>query len=252
MRLMITGAGSGIGLIVARTFLQSGSAVALCDRDDSLFADVPSAIRCFQADVSRQEQTEAFVHSAMSDLGGVDVLINNAGVGGPQGNLETLAPEEWRACIATGLHGMFYASRAVIPAMKKQRSGCIINMSSNAGQHGLAGRAPYVACKWAVIGLTKTMAMELGEFDVRVNAICPGSVAGERIDRVIRNDAEDRGVPPEQVRAEYLRQSSLQRFAKPEDIAALAMFLASDAGAHISGQAIAIDGHTETLGRIGA
>ncbi|MGI9297277.1 MAG: SDR family oxidoreductase, partial [Gammaproteobacteria bacterium] len=154
-------------------------------------------------------------------------------------------------CVAVGVYGLFYATRAVIPAMKRQKSGCILNISSNAGRHGLPDRSPYVASKWAIIGMTKTLAMELGGFGVRANAICPGSVEGERIDRIIRNDAAGRGASTEEVRAEYLRQSSLRQFARAEDVAAAALFLASPAGARISGQVIGVDGHTETLGRIG-
>ena len=188
--------------------------------------------------------------SAISRLGGVDVLINNAGTGGPQGPVETLAPEEWKKCLAVGVHGLFYAVRQAAPVMKAQKSGCIINMSSNAGVYGLPNRTPYVAAKWAVVGMTKTLAMELGPFGIRVNAICPGSVEGERIDRVIANDAKKRELTPDEVRRQYQRQSSLRCFAKAEDIAAMALYLASEAGQRVSGQTIGIDGHTESLGQI--
>ena len=252
MRLIITGAASGIGLAVAKAFRQQGAKIALCDIDENLFANLPGGFHCFRADAANETDMKNFMNSALEVLGGVDVLINNAGTGGPQGAVETLPPEEWRNCLAVGAHGLFYAVRAAAPPMKKQKSGCIINMSSNAGLHGLPGRTPYVASKWAVIGLTKALAMELGDFGIRVNAICPGSVEGERIERVIKKDAAGRSIAAEKVRAEYLRQSSLRRFAKAEDIAAMALFLASPAGAGISGQAIGMDGHTETLGRIGA
>ena len=251
MRLIITGAASGIGLSVAKAFHAEGAKVALSDVREELFADMPDDFHCFRADVSDENDMRQFMADALSELGGVDVLINNAGIGGPQGGMETLDAEEWRRCISVILDGLFYASRAVIPVMKKQKSGCIINMSSNAGTHGLPCRGPYVAGKWGVAGLTKTMAMELGEFNIRVNAICPGSVEGERISRVIRNDAGVRGISAESVRAEYLRQSSMRRFARAGEIAALALFLSSPSGAGISGQLIGIDGHTETLGRVG-
>ncbi|MBE8159085.1 MAG: SDR family oxidoreductase [Betaproteobacteria bacterium] len=251
MRLIITGAASGIGLATATAFYKQGAKIALCDIDENLFAELPGDFHCFRADAADETQMENFMRGALAALGGADVLINNAGIGGPQGPIETLPPEEWRNCIAVGVHGLFYAARAVAPIMKKQKSGCIINISSNAGLFGLPGRAPYVASKWAVIGLTKTLAMELGPFGIRVNAICPGGVEGERIARVINNDAAGRGISADKVRAEYLRQSSMRRFAKAEEIAAAALFLASPAGAGISGQALGIDGHTETLGRIG-
>ena len=192
MRLIITGAGAGIGLTVAKAFAAKGAAVALCDVDESLLDNLPDDFHGFCADVADQKRMEAFMDSAISRLGGVDVLINNAGTGGPQGPVETLAPEEWKKCLAVGVHGLFYAVRQAAPVMKAQKSGCIINMSSNAGVYGLPNRTPYVAAKWAVVGMTKTLAMELGPFGIRVNAICPGSVEGERIDRVIANDAKKR------------------------------------------------------------
>ncbi len=247
MRLIITGAASGIGLAIAKAFHAKGARVALSDTDENLLAELPRDFHGFRADAADQREMENFMDGALSALGGADVLVNNAGIGGPQGPLETLAPDAWRNCVAVGVHGLFYAVRAAAPVMKKQKSGCIINMSSNAGRYPLPERSPYVAAKWAVIGLTKTLAMELGPFGVRVNAICPGSVEGERISRVIQNDAAGRGINPEKVRAEYLRQSSLRRFARAEEIAAAALFLASPDGAGISGQTIGIDGHTETL-----
>ena len=250
MRLIITGAGAGIGLTVAKAFAAKGAAVALCDVDESLLDNLPDDFHGFCADVADQKQMEAFMDSALSRLGGVDVLINNAGAGGPQGPIETLAPEEWKNCLAVSVHGLFYAVRQAAPVMKAQKSGCIINMSSNAGVYGLPDRTPYVAAKWAVVGMTKALAMELGTFGIRVNAICPGSVEGERIDRVIANDAAKRRLTPDEVRQQYQRQSSLRCFAKAEDIAAMALYLASEAGQRISGQTIGIDGHTESLGQI--
>ena len=250
MRLIITGVGAGIGLTVAKAFAAKGAAVALCDVDESLLDNLPDDFHGFCADVADQKRMEAFMDSAISRLGGVDVLINNAGTGGPQGPVETLAPEEWKKCLAVGVHGLFYAVRQAAPVMKAQKSGCIINMSSNAGVYGLPNRTPYVAAKWAVVGMTKTLAMELGPFGIRVNAICPGSVEGERIDRVIANDAKKRELTPDEVRRQYQRQSSLRCFAKAEDIAAMALYLASEAGQRVSGQTIGIDGHTESLGQI--
>ena len=237
-------------MTVAKAFAAKGAAVALCDVDESLLDNLPDDFHGFCADVADQKRMEAFMDSAISRLGGVDVLINNAGTGGPQGPVETLAPEEWKKCLAVGVHGLFYAVRQAAPVMKAQKSGCIINMSSNAGVYGLPNRTPYVAAKWAVVGMTKTLAMELGPFGIRVNAICPGSVEGERIDRVIANDAKKRELTPDEVRRQYQRQSSLRCFAKAEDIAAMALYLASEAGQRVSGQTIGIDGHTESLGQI--
>ena len=222
----------------------------MCDSDDNLLSALPDTFYKFHADVADSKQMQKFMADSLSALDGVDVLINNAGIGGPQGPIETLPIDEWERCVAVGVCGLFYTTRVAAPMMKKQKAGCIINISSNAGRYGLPDRTPYVASKWAIIGLTKTLAMELGPYGIRVNAICPGSVEGARIDRVINNDAIARDISSKQARAEYLKQISLRRFTKASEIAAMALFLASDNGAGISGQAIGIDGNTETLGRI--
>lgn len=248
MRVIITGAASGIGLAIAEAFAARGDEVALCDADEKKLAEIPSGLRGFRADVADEKDMAAFMDGAMKALGGVDILVSNAGPGGPQGDLETLPPDEWRQCLAAGAHGLFYAARAAIPFMKSRREGCIISISSNAGLTGLPRRSPYVAAKWALIGMTKCLAMELGPFGVRANAVCPGSVEGPRIDRVIAADAAVRGADPGEVRAEYMRQSSMRRFVTAGEVASLVLFLASPAGSAISGQALAVDGHTETLG----
>jgi NAD(P)-dependent dehydrogenase (short-subunit alcohol dehydrogenase family) len=138
-------------------------------------------------------------------------------------------------------------TRHAIPLMKAQRNGAIINMSSNAGLSGCPLRSPYAASKWAAIGLAKTWAMELGPWNIRVNALCPGSVSGPRIEGVINRDAEARGMEADDIRRVYQRQGSLRQFTDPEDIAAMVSFLAGPGGKKVSGQAIAIDGHTESL-----
>ncbi len=177
----------------------------------------------------------------------LDLLMNNAGVAGPQQPVEEIAVEAWQQTLNTDLSSMFYLTRLAIPTMKAQRGGLILNMSSSAGRYGCPNRSPYVAAKWAAIGLAQTWAMELGPWNIRVNALCPGSVGGERIERVIQKDAEERGVDPDAIRTVYQRQSSLRAFASAEDIAAMVCFLAGPGGRMISGQTIGIDGHTESL-----
>ena len=157
-------------------------------------------------------------------------------------------PSEWQKTLDVGLTGAFNVARSVAPIMKSQGSGAIINIASNAGLMGCPNRSPYVAAKWGLIGLTKTWAMELGPHKVRVNALCPASVEGERIEAVMARDAEERGVSVSDIRQSYERQSSLQSFTRVEDIASMVCYLASDAAVRISGQAIGLDGHTETLG----
>jgi NAD(P)-dependent dehydrogenase (short-subunit alcohol dehydrogenase family) len=197
-------------------------------------------------DVADPAAFDAWFDEGMTALGGLDVLINNAGVKGPTAFVEDIDPDEWRQCLAICLDSHFLGARRAAPVMKAQRSGSIINISSMAGLVGYGMRTPYAAAKWAVIGLTKSLAIELGPHNVRCNAICPGSVRGDRMDRVIAAEAVERGVPVEDVTAEYLAGQSIKRFVEPSEIADLCRFLASPAASMITGQALGIDGHTET------
>jgi NAD(P)-dependent dehydrogenase (short-subunit alcohol dehydrogenase family) len=202
------------------------------------------------ADVSDVGQVQLLFKDFSSRFDQLDILVNNAGIAGPTADLEEIAPLDWDKTIAVNLNGQFYVTRLAIPIMKKNGSGSIINISSSAGLFGCPKRAPYVASKWAVIGITKTLAMELGPLRIRVNAICPGSVEGPRIEKVIENDACNRGCSPEEIRRIYACQMSLRRFVSADEIANMALFLASDMGAGISGQAIGVDGHTESLSNV--
>jgi NAD(P)-dependent dehydrogenase (short-subunit alcohol dehydrogenase family) len=149
--------------------------------------------------------------------------------------------------VAVNLDGAFLCTRRAVPLLKAAGGGAVVNISSTAGLMGYPLRTPYAAAKWGVIGLTRSLAIELGPSGIRVNAICPGSVEGARMARAIRAEAAVRGVGEEDVRQAYIRTTSLRCFVAPEDIAAMALFLCSDLGANISGQAIAVDGHTEGL-----
>ncbi len=248
--MVITAAASGIGRAIAEAFLRHGAIVHLCDVDpaalDQCRADLPG-VQATEVDLADAEALEGWLSAAMVDLGGIDVLVNNAGVKGPTAFVEDVSIAEWRSCLAIGLDSQFLCSRVVVPAMKRQRSGRIINISSTAGLFGLGLRTPYAATKWAVVGLTKSLAIELGPHGVTCNCICPGSVQGERIDRVIEADAALRGVSAEVVRAEYLQGQSVNRFVEPTEVAALCLYLASSSAAMITGQALAIDGNTETF-----
>ena len=175
----------------------------------------------------------------------LNILINNAGISGESALTENISIEGWQQTINTNLNGMFYVTQLAIPLLKENKSSSIINMSSTAGLLGVPMRSPYADSKWAVIGFTKTTAMELGPYGVNVNAICPGCVDGDRIERVINADARESGNTPDQIRDVYLRQSSMRKFMSKKDIADMVLFLTSSSGSKISGQAIAIDGHTE-------
>jgi len=249
-RVIVTAGGSGIGEVIARRFSQAGASVFVCDVDRELVEAIraaDSAIGATVADVSSAGDVDRLFEEAQAHLGGLDVLVNNAGIGGPVRCVEDMALEDWQRTLDVNLTGAFLCTRRAIPLLKKQHSGCIITMSSHYGFFGGPTRAPYVASKWALIGFTKTIAMELGPFGVRANAICPGGVEGERLERVMRAEAEEKGITCEQLREEWVRGCSLRTFVTPDDVAAMILFLCSEQGARISGQAIAVDGHTEFI-----
>lgn len=248
---IVTGGASGIGLGIASTLITEGYDVFVLDNDlhhvDAYNATHPLS-RARLCDVSDAAAVATEVDGVLHVAGRIDLLVNNAGISGPTAPVEAVDPSEWQKTLDVGLTGSFNVTRSVAPIMKAQSSGAIINIASNAGLMGCPNRSPYVAAKWGLIGLTKTWAMELGPYKVRVNALCPASVDGDRIEAVMARDAEERGVPVGEIRQSYERQSSLQSFTCVEDIASMVCYLAGDAAVRISGQAIGLDGHTETLG----
>jgi NAD(P)-dependent dehydrogenase (short-subunit alcohol dehydrogenase family) len=247
--VLISAGAAGIGRVIAETFLAHDCHVHVCDIDDDAIADFLGKnldATATKADISDVSQVEQVFDDLFDRYGRLDVLVNNAGIAGPTALVEDIEPAEWDQTIAVDLNSHFYCTRKAIPLLKASR-GSIVSIASCVVFTGCPGRAPYTAAKWAIIGLTKTLAMELGPHGVRVNAICPGSVDGERLDAVIERDADQRGLTAEAIRDVYLRQSSLRTTISPEDVANLALFLASDPGSRISGQAIGLDGHTETL-----
>ncbi|MDE2385883.1 MAG: SDR family oxidoreductase [Alphaproteobacteria bacterium] len=247
---MITAAASGIGLAIAEAFHGAGARVHICDANEEAlkaFRATHPDIAAARVNVRSEAEIDAWFDDALDDLGGLDVLVNNAGIKGPTAPVDDIELADWRECIEVCLDAQFLCARRAAPVMKAQKSGIIINMSSNAGQHGFGNRTPYAAAKWGVIGLTKSLAVELGPYNVRCNAICPGSVKGPRIDAVIRGEAELRGVAFEQVHKEHVAMQSLERFTEASEVAALAVYLASPAAFMINGQDIAIDGHAETF-----
>lgn len=250
LRVLVTAGGSGIGAVISARFAAEGAAVFTCDIDPGCLPASPAGdagVEACVADVASEEDVERMFAQALAHLGGLDVLVNNAGVGGPVACVEDVPLDEWRRTLEVNLTGAFLCSRRAAPLFKAQRSGSIVNMSSHYGILGGPTRSPYVASKWGIIGFTKTLAMELGPFGVRANAICPGGVEGERLERVIRLESEQRGITCEQLREDWVRGCSLRTFVTADDIAAMILFLCSDQGARISGQAIGVDGHTEFI-----
>ena len=250
MRVLITAGAAGIGRVTARTFSEHGAKVHICDIDDKAMAatkkQLPSVTQSL-ADVSRLEDVERLFADVKKHLGGLDVLINNAGIAGPTAKVEDIRPEDWDRCIAIDLNGMFYCTRKAMPLIKAAGGGSIINLSSIAGRLAFPMRTAYSAAKWAVVGFTQSLAAEAGPDKVRVNCIQPGIVEGDRIDRVIDAKAKGLGKTPDEVRSEMLEGVSLHTTVTAQDIANMALFLATAPGRHISGQAISVCGGARYL-----
>ena len=249
-RVLITAGAGGIGLAIATRLARHGAGIFVCDvADEALDAfgkDFPDAGR-IKADVSDEADVDRMFDAVADKLGGLDALINNAGIAGPTGGVDEIDPKDWRRCIDVCLTGQFLCSRRGVPMLKQAGGGSIVNMSSAAGRHGYAFRTPYSAAKFGVIGFTQSLAKELGPANIRVNAILPGIVEGPRMENVIRSRAGQLGVSYEEMEAQYLSRVSLRRMVSPHDVAAMIAFLLSDAGANISGQSIGVDANVETL-----
>lgn len=246
-RVLVTAGAGGAGLGIANRFRQVGARVAVCDIDAAAVAAARvDGLHAEVADVSSESDVNYVFDAAESALGGpVEVLINNVGIGGPTAAVEDVSLEDWTACMAVNVTGHFLCIKRAVPAMKAAGTGLIVNISSGSAKVGLPLRAPYVVSKGAVLSLTMTLARELGPHGVRVNAILPGAIEGERVKRIIREKAEELGRDPVDHERDLLRYISLRTMVSPEDIADMTIFLASDAGARISGQMIGVDGNVE-------
>jgi NAD(P)-dependent dehydrogenase (short-subunit alcohol dehydrogenase family) len=243
-RVLITAGANGIGLEMARAFADAGDRVWVTDVDADAVAAVPPGIRAARCDAADEGEMVALFAAIRADWGGLDVLCANAGIKGPTAPIEDMDLGEWHACLAVNLDGAMIAAKHAARIMKPAGQGVMIFTSSTSGLYGTPFRAPYVAAKWGVIGLMKTVAMELGPHGIRANAICPGSVNGPRIDRVIEAEAQAKGMTPDAVRQGYASGTAMKRLTDPEDVAAMALFLASDGAKMVSGQALAVDGMT--------
>jgi NAD(P)-dependent dehydrogenase (short-subunit alcohol dehydrogenase family) len=250
LRVLVTAGAGGIGLEITRSFINEGARVHVCDVDrralDALAKSDPQVTRSL-ADVSDRAQVATLFEEALHALGGLDVLINNAGIAGPTGRVEDIAPEDWDRCLAIDITGQFNCTRLAVPHLRKSKNASIINLSSAAGRLGFPLRTPYSASKWATVGFTKSLAAELGPEGIRVNAIQPGIVAGERIQRVFESKAKARGIPVEDQIKEGLSVVSMRTMVTPQQIADQIVFLCSERGRTISGQAISICGDVQML-----
>jgi NAD(P)-dependent dehydrogenase (short-subunit alcohol dehydrogenase family) len=244
-RVLITAGGSGIGRAVAEAFDATGARIWVVDVDGAALIACPAAWRKSRLDVTDEAAVCHVFEQIKAEWGGLDTLCANAGIAGPTALIEDIRLEDWRRCLSVNLEGIFLFAKYTAPLMKAQRAGAIILTSSTAGVYGYPNRAPYAASKWAVNGLMKTLAMELGPFGIRANSICPGAVEGPRMERVLAHEAAIKGTTREAIYEGYAKGTSMRSFIGAEDIGAMAVFLASDAARFVSGQIIAVDGHTE-------
>jgi NAD(P)-dependent dehydrogenase (short-subunit alcohol dehydrogenase family) len=246
-RVLVTAGAAGIGRAIGEALAGAGAEVWVCDVAEDALASCPQgwvATRCDVAD-------EAAVDRLFDDLGRrwggrLDVLVNNAGIAGPTAGIDAIEPDAWRRTIEVNLNSAYYFARRAVPLLKRSR-GSIVNISSVAGRLGYAFRTPYAASKWALVGLSHSLAKELGPDGVRVNAVLPGIVAGPRIDGVFRARAEALGQSVAEVEAAYLEKVSMRRKVTAADVAAMVLFLCSDAARNVSGQAISVDANVEQI-----
>lgn len=250
LKVLVTGGAAGIGATIAKAFAEIGARVYVCDIDPSAVEAIKTAnpaIGAAVADVAERKSVDRFVDAAADALGGLDVIVNNAGIAGPTGAIEALEAEDWERTVSTNLNSQFYVLRRAVPILKGSQAPSIVAISSVAGRLGYPFRTPYASTKWAIAGLVKSLAIELGRENVRVNAVLPGLVAGPRMDRVIDARAQALGVSFEEMKGEYLKKISLGRMVTEDDIAAMALFLCSPAAVNITGQIISVDGNVEYL-----
>ena len=249
-RVVVTGAASGIGLEIARGFAAEGAAVMLCDVDPAALqalGDSDPALRTAVCDVADRDSAARFVAEAVATLGGLDTLVNNAGIAGPTGPVEEIAPDDWDRCLQVCLTGQFNMARVAVPHLRGSTNASIINLSSLAGRVGFALRTPYAAAKWGVIGFTKSLSIELGQDNIRVNAILPGLVAGDRQRQVLQAKAQRLGKSFAEIEETAFSYTSIQDYVTPQQIADQILFIASEKGRTISGQAISVCGDTQML-----
>lgn len=247
-RVIVTAGAAGIGLEIARAFHDVGCRVWICDVVETRLAEAAKAlpgIGTMTCDVSVPEQVDAFVARAVGDLGGLDFVINNAGIAGPAAPIESISTEDWRRTLTVNVDGQFFVARATVPHLKANGGGAMVCMASVAGKYAFALRTPYAASKAAVISLARSLSAELGPHKIRVNAIAPGVVSGERIERVFTDRAKTKGISYKEMEAIALRAVSLKTMVDPKEIAALVMYLCAPTGRAITGQVMSICGGLE-------
>jgi NAD(P)-dependent dehydrogenase (short-subunit alcohol dehydrogenase family) len=251
LRVLITAGAGGIGLAIARAFAGEGARVHVCDVDDGALNALKQsdpALTASHCDVADRQAVAAMFADATAALGGLDVLVNNAGIAGPTAKVDEMHPEDWDRCVDICLTGQFNCTRLAVPLLRRSSNASIVNISSAAGRLGFAMRTPYAAAKWGVIGFTKSLSIELGPDNIRVNAILPGLVSGDRQRRVLEAKAQQRGISYAEMEKVAFSYTSIKDYVTPQQIADQILFICSPRGRTISGQAISICGDTGMLG----
>ena len=246
LRVLVTAGASGIGASIASAFAETGAEIHICDIDEAALVAFRSRFPSCQAtlvDVAEEVQVAALFETQRTRFDGLDVLINCAGIAGPTAGVDTITEQEWTRVIEVNLNGQYRCLHHAVPMLRKSRAANIVCISSIAGRMGIPWRTPYVATKWAIVGIAKSLAIELGPANIRVNAVLPGIVEGPRIDGVIHARAQMEGIDEQAMRQEYLKSISLGRMVTADDVALMCLFLCSPAGGNISGQAISVDGN---------
>jgi len=251
--IIISASADGLGWCMATFLIDQGHTVYLSDINQQKIDEVHKhplfnkRIFIEKVDAGNPESVKSYFETLSQKITSIDALINNVGIAGPTGPMEDLTIEDWKQTVDINLNSHFYFTKFAIPLLKKNKGGSIINLSSTAGLFGFPLRTPYAASKWAIIGITKSLAMELGKFNIRVNAICPGSVSGDRINRVIEAKAKLIDSSEKEVKEDFESMVSLKTFVNKEDIANIATFLISNEASKISGQIMTVDGNTERM-----
>ena len=241
---IVTGGGSGIGAVIARTFAQAGAKVAIAGRNAERLAEVAREIGCeaVPTDVTDEASVQALFERVDRVFGGLDVLVNNAGIAGPVANAAEMDIAAWDETMAINVRGAILCIKHAVPRMKARGGGSIVNMSSLMGLKGTPMRSAYTASKYAMLGITDAVSQEVGVHNIRVNALCPGAVNGELMQRVIAARVKAEGRSADDIaRQNYTDKASLRRWVEPEEVAAAALFLASSASAAITGERIRVD-----------
>jgi NAD(P)-dependent dehydrogenase (short-subunit alcohol dehydrogenase family) len=250
LRVLVTAGASGIGAAIASAFAETGAAIHVCDIDDAAldaFQKRFPSCQATHADVAEEAEVAALFETQRARFDGLDVLINCAGIAGPTAGVDKITEQEWKRTIEVNLNGQYRCLHHAVPMLRESKSANIICISSVAGRAGIPWRTPYAATKWAIVGIAKSLAVELGPDNIRVNAVLPGIVEGPRMDGVISARARLEGIEETEMRAEYLKRISLRRMVTADDVALMCLFLCAPAGRNIAGQAIGVDGNVEFL-----